>query len=688
MADNQASRDSYKNYPGTEQSPVTETLHGKQITDNYRWLENDSSEVEAWVEKQNVYTDEVLDTHTDVAYFRDKLTDTYDVVDIGTPKKYGDRYFWIERQPEENQGVLYMKDSLDGKPCTLINPNKLSEDDIVSIDYWSVSKDANFMAYGLSEGGSEMATLYVMDVNTRENLPDTIPYARYSSISWLPDNSGFFYTRNPAPGTVPKDEEHQHQKLYLHMFGEDPSEDKLIFGHNRSKDDNIGINLSLDGRYLGIRVSQNWNRNDVFLYDTHTEQLRELIVGFDALFAFRMVGDSMLVKTNYQSENYKIVRAPFGDLPEDINDWEVLVPEGDYVIDGFTASENKLFVFYIKDATDMIKIYDHEGRDKGELPLPEYSSMAGITAREEEREFFFGITSFVSPKTVYRYNPESDEYETYRETETKYDPNDFRVKQEWTTSKDGTKVPVFIVHKKTVQQTGDNPTILWGYGCHGFSQFPTYIKGWLPWLDAGGVFAMAIIRGGGEYGEQWHRDGSMEKKQNTFDDFISVAEHLIDAEYTDSEHLGIQGGSNGGLMVGAVMTQRPELMKAVLCQVPVLDMSRFHKFLIANRWVHEFGDPEKPEEFEWLMEWSPYHNVKTDVEYPAVLFMTANHDTRVAPLHARKMAALLQNTNQQNPVLLRTEMDAGHGMGKPKKKSIEAQAERTAFMAWQLELEI
>jgi len=674
-------------YPNSPQRPIIETIHGEEVIDNYRWLEDDeNSEVKTWVDSQNELTSKLLTENTNVGYFKKKLTEAFDVVDIGVPVKYGNRYFWHERQSNENQRVLYFKEGIKGKPQCLIDPNKLSEDGITTLDYTYISKDAKLIAYGLSEAGSEMSTLYVLDVDTGKNLADIIPYARYSSIAWLPDSSGFFYTRNPKPGAVPKDEEHLHQKLYLHMLGEDPSKDKMIFGKNRPKDDMIGLSLSVDGRSLAIRVAQNWNRNDVFLFDTKTEELKPVMEGLDAQFGFRLVGDDMVMKTNYGADNYRIVRAPLVNLPENINDWEVLIAESEYVIDGFSVTKDKLLVFYIVDATDSVKIYDHKGEEVGELPLPDYGSIAGITARQEEEEFFFGVTTFVSPKTIYRYEPSSDEYATYQETETKYEPSDFVVKREWTKSKDGTDIPAFIIHKQTIKQTGNNPTVLYGYGCHGISQFPSYLKGWMPWLEAGGIFSLAIIRGGGEYGEKWHRDGSMDKKQNTFDDFIAAAEYLIDVKYTDPEHLGIQGGSNGGLMVGAVMTQRPKLMKAVICQVPVLDMARFHKFLIAGRWVHEFGDPEKPDEFKWLMKWSPYHNTKQDVEYPATFFITANHDTRVAPLHARKMTALLQNTNRKNPILLRTEMDAGHGAGKPKKKIIEAQAERSAFMAWHLGL--
>lgn len=676
-------------YPVSKIDPVIDNLHSYKVVDNYRWLENgDSQEVKKWVAEQNKFSLNIIKQNGHFDIFHDELAEHFEIPMFSNPIPVKGMYFWQERRPGQDQWVIYVKEGLDGKPKPLVDPNGMKKDNTVSIDYWYVSPNGTYLAYGLSEGGDEITTLYIKQVASGEDLKDKVLNAQFSELQWLPDETGFFYTRGPRPGTVPKDEERYHVKVFFHKLGTNPDNDELIFGKDRPKDDMIGLTLSLDGRYLGISVFQNWNRNDLYLYDTSTKLVTTLIEGLDAQFSIFSTEDRFLLKTNLDAENYKILTTPIGNVPKSINDWQEFIPESENLLDWFSITADKILVGYMVDACDEVKLFNYDGKELGKLPLPAFSSIAGIGCRRQEKEFFFGITNFFSPKVIYQCDPVTNEYIEYRRNDEPLNPVNYVVKQEWATSKDGVKFPMFIMHHKEVILDGKNPTILYGYGCHGISQTPSFLRSYIPWFKRKGVFVIANIRGGGEYGEQWHRDGSLDKKQNTFDDFIAAAEYLIDTKITNPKLLGIMGGSNGGLMVGAVMTQRPELFNAVVCRVPVLDLYRFHKFLIAGRWVHEFGDPEKANEFEWLRKWSPYHHVQSGIEYPNVLFTTANKDTRVAPLHAWKMTALLQANNKKNVVLLRTEMEAGHGPGKPIKKAVESQAYTLAFLAWELGLNL
>ncbi len=670
--------------PLTPIETVTDVLHGRTIKDDYRWLEDgDDPRVKEWVDAQNAYTESVIQESAPLDVFARDLGKQLDVETYSELIPVNGRYFWQERKQGEDQPSVYVKHGREGVPRKLIT----SPESTVSIDYWTVSSKATYVAYGLSRGGDEMATLYIMDVATGENVFESIPYARYADVSWLSNESGFYYTRHPAPGTVPPGDEHFFERAYFHQLGSNPDQDPLVFGENRPKDDMLHLILSTDDQYLIIRAAQNWNRNDIYLYDCQTQHTRALVEGLDHHFTCSTSGDWIFIDTNYKADNYHMYAAPLSNIPESLDDWQEIIPESAAILQTFRLTKSKIIVEYMKDACSEVKLFEFDGTLVGELPLPPYSDFAGIGWYRREEEFFFGVTTFLTPKVSYA-SQGGVECNVYRQMDGDLNPADYTVAQEWVVSKDGTKVPMFIIHKADLVQDGTNPTVLYGYGCHGNAQTPSYLRTWTPWLERGGVYALANIRGGGEYGEKWHRDGSTDKKQNTFDDFIAAAEHLIAQKYTSAEHLGIIGGSNGGLMVGAVMTQRPDLFKAVVCNVPVLDMARFHKFLIAHRWIAEFGDPNNPKDFGWLMEWSPYHNVKEGVAYPNVLFTTANKDTRVDPLHARKMTALMQRVNKEGVILLRTEMDAGHGSGKPLNKRVAGAATTQAFFAWQLGLTV
>ncbi|MDR3582150.1 MAG: prolyl oligopeptidase family serine peptidase [Candidatus Pacebacteria bacterium] len=672
-------------FPESRKENTNEEIGGRVVADPYRWLEDAGQpEVRQWIAQQNEYADLQLRDPRQKA-FAEELVKDFEVTTFSNPLYVNGRYFYMERRPGEDQMALYVRYGLEGEPIKLIDPNGRKEGNTVSLDYWVPHHEGNLIAYGLSEGGDEMATLRVFDVQRKTDLPDEIVRCRHSSICWLPDGSGFFYTRNPRPGTVPQNEEHLHVKVYLHELGSDPGSDELIFGEGRPKDDMISLSLSLDGQYLTIDVSRTWTENEVYLYDADKKTTKPLVAGIPAQFSPRFLADKVLMFTNYHANNYRILSAPLEEIYKPIEQWKEFVPEKEHVLSFVDVTKDKILLGYLVNACARVIVLDHDNKETGTIPLPEYASMEGVTGMETESEFSYGVESFAFPWISYRYDTVADAYSVYRKTESPIDPDQYETTQEWFVSKDGTKVPMFIFHKKGLT-LGAVPTILYAYGGFGSNQEPSFMRNWIPWVAHGGIFAVANIRGGGEFGEKWHLDGIKDKKQNSFDDFIAAAEYLIAQKYTDREHLGILGGSNGGLLVSAVEVQRPDLFKAACARVPLTDMVRFPKFGMALRWVHEYGDPSDPADLARILMWSPYHNVKNGTEYPAMLFMVGDRDSRVDPLHARKMAAMLQSTNKKNPVFVHTEIDAGHGAGKPISKVVDAQSLILAFFGNELEL--
>lgn len=673
------------NPPETKKEDLVENLHEHEISDPYRWLEDaNSPEARSWIDTQNEYTEK----HLRGRFFEEfsaELVKNFKVTNFSNPAICKGKYFYQERKPDDDQASLYYSRGLDGEPVKLVDPNGMNEGNTISTDFWNPSPAGKYLAYGLSEGGDEMATLYIKDTETGEDLSERIERCRHSTTRWLPDESGFYYTRHPRPGTIPENEEHMHEKVYFHKIGDNPENDELIFGKDRPKDDMLGISLSMDGRYLAVQSSNTWTKNDIYIYDHETETTTPLIVGMDAKFLIRFLQDRAIIQTNYKADNKRVLSMPLDKLFNPIDEWDETIPESEHLLSGLAMTKSKLIAIYSVDAYSRIKIFDHDGAEKGELPLPPYSSIFGISTDRDEEEFFYGVGSFTFPKIIYRYDPDKNEYEEYRKTENPIDPEDYVIKQEWFASKDGTKVPMFIFHRKDV--SGPASAILYGYGGFGNSRNPQFMRSRVPWIERGGIMAVANIRGGGEFGRKWHEEGIKDKKQNSFDDFISAAEYLIERGYTNKEQLGILGGSNGGLLVSAVEVQRPDLFKAVCSNVPLTDMVRFPQFGIASRWIHEYGDPNKKEDLEDILKWSPYHNVKKEAEYPATLFMTADKDTRVNPMHARKMTALLQAVNKKNGVFLFSEKDAGHASGRPIRKVVEDQALLLAFFAKELGLE-
>lgn len=672
----------------TQKEIIIDEICGIRVSDPFRWLEGaEKPEVKDWIKEQNKQVDlELKDGNFNT--FSNELVRNFKTTTFSNLVPIKGQYFYMERQPDEDQSVLYVKKGLNSNPAILFNPNGKKAGNTVTIDYWTPSRSGKYVAYGISEGGDEMSTIYIKNVHTLTDMPEKILNCRYASICWLADDSGFYYTRNPRPGTVDKKDESMYMKVYFHKIGTDPDIDELIFGENRPKDDMINMTLSLDDKYLAIHVSNEWTKNDIYLYDTITKKITPLITGFSAHFSLHFLNNKVVIYTNYKANNFKILWNTYEEMSKPIDQWEVLIPEKEHILESIRFTKSKILVEYLVNVCSEAVIFDYNGKEIEKIPLPKYSSIDGVSSRREEDEFFYSVNSFLFPRIIYRFDPVTSEYYEYRKTENPINPEGYQVKQEWYPSKDGTIIPMFIYHRKGLILNSSNPTILYGYGGFNHSGTPSFMRSWVPWAERGGVFAVANIRGGGEFGDKWHKAGIYKNKQNSFDDFISAAEYLIKSKYTNKEKLGILGASNGGLLVSAVAIQKPDIFKAVCSRVPLTDMVRFSKFGMAMRWAHEYGNPDIKEDLERILTWSPYHNVKEGVRYPDFFFTTANKDTRVDPLHARKMAAMLQTSNKENNVLIFTETDAGHGSGKPVVKIVESQSLLLSFFAKKLGLKI
>lgn len=671
--------------PETTVSAVVDTIHGVVITDPYRWLENgERSDVQKWTDQQNSYTRFRLDEIPQRQAIHKRLEELMSIGSLRTPVKRGDRVFYRKRSGTENQPKLYLRVGWENAPEVVIDPNIWSQEGIKAMDWWVPSDDGQLIAYGVSEGGSEKSTLYIRDVSTGQDLPDVIPHTRYADIAWLKDNSGFYYTRYPAPGTVPGGEENYHQHVFFHKLGGSVNDDPTVFGEGRPKEEMPGISLSPDGRYLLLSLWQGWSKSEIHFMDLKKGgEFAPVVKDMDGLFWGQILNHTLYLFTNYKAPHYHIYAI---DLrrPEPKN-WKELIPESDAILQNFDVVGNHLVVEAMENAYSHLRIYTLEGDLKTEIPLPTMGSVYGINGEWDADDLFFGFESFFLPITVYHYDMKSGNLDIFDQVVTDLDFSGFEHKQSWYKSKDGTKVSMFIVHKKGLKLDGNNFTLLTGYGGFNSSMTPYFSDGAYFWLESGGIYAIPNLRGGGEYGEEWHKAGMFENKQNVFDDFISAAEWLIDQGYTNPKRLATSGGSNGGLLVGAALTQRPDLFQAVVCRVPLLDMVRYHKFDIARLWIPEYGSAEDPDQFEYLHAYSPYHQARKGTDYPAVLLTAGTSDSRVNPLHARKMAALLQSfTISDRPVLLRVETKAGHGVGKPFGKRLEERTDIYSFLFWQL----
>ncbi|HEX8968618.1 MAG TPA: prolyl oligopeptidase family serine peptidase, partial [Chloroflexota bacterium] len=570
----------------------------------------------------------------------------------------------------------------------VVDPNALSTAGLVALDWWYPSDDGRLLAYGLSEGGTELSTLHVLDIERGEHLSrDRISHTRAASIAWLPDGSGFYYTRYPEPGSVPRGEEVYHRHVFVHRLGDDWRSDAEVFGAGRALEDWPNVELSRSGRWLSIEVEQGWARSELYCLDlSQTEpRLIPIHVGLDAIAHAVFAGDRLFVHTNAGAPNYALYEVDPQQPQRDR--WRLVLAEPhDRVLDAVDAASGRLVAHLLHNATSEVRLYALDGALQGEVRLPSLGSVTGIGGQWEGERIALGFTSFVQPAAVYRVEPSDGACHVLAQAEAPpgFDPSKYTVRQEWYPSRDGTRVSMFLVSRADTP-SGPRPTLLTGYGGFNVSRTPAFVAALPLWLDAGGLYALPNLRGGGEYGEGWHRAGMLAKKQNVFDDFIAAAEWLIDTRTTRSDLLAISGGSNGGLLVGAALTQRPDLFKAIVCQVPLLDMLRYHHLRIARLWIPEYGSAEDPQQFQWLYAYSPYHRVRQGERYPATFLLTAEGDSRVDPMHARKMAARLQAaTASDAPILLRVETAAGHGQGKPRGKQVEEATDIWSFLFWQL----
>jgi len=668
-------------YPETRSQDVIEVLHGEAVPDPYRWLEDgEAAETRLWTDRQNELTESYLAAVPAREQIRRRLGELLSIGVLGTPTPVRGRYFYLRREGRQNHPVLYWRHGLDSADRVAVDPNALNEAGTTALDWFYPSEDGRLLAYGLSENGSEESVLHLLDLESGRHLPDRIPHMRAAALAWLPDASAFYYSRHPAQDEVPAGEEHYHRAIYLHRLGTDPADDPLVY-RPAQKEYWPGVSLSPDGRWLLIEVARTFDQTDLYLRDLASGgPLVPVAENLPATFEGEIAHGRLFIRTNLDAPTYRLYTAD-PEQPEREGWREIVGPRADAVLESATVAGHRLALAYLERASSRLRLTDLEGRTVQEVPLPALGSLFGVAAEWDGQELFYGFSSYTVPPSVYRIDLSTGTSALWRRVEADIDPAQFEVRQVSYASRDGTAVSMFLVHRAGLPLNGDNPTYLTGYGGFNISMTPSFSRSLLLWLEHGGVVAIPNIRGGGEYGEGWHQAGILASKQNSFDDFIGAAEWLIAQGYTRPERLAAAGGSNGGLLVGAVLTQRPDLFRAVLVQVPLLDMLRYHRFLIARLWIPEYGSADDPVQFRWLRDYSPYHRVREGVAYPAVLLATAESDTRVDPMHARKMAARLQAaTSTDRPILLRLESRAGHGAGKPLSKVMDELSDSWTFV--------
>jgi prolyl oligopeptidase len=669
-------------YPPSPTVDQVDDYHGVKVADPYRWLEDpDSDESRAWIEAQNQVTFGYLANIPARDRIKSRLTELWNYEKFGIPFKRGNRYFYFKNDGLQNQSVLYTLPNLEAAPRVLLDPNTFSEDGTVALSGLALSDDGNRMAYGLSTSGSDWQEWKVLDVETGADLPDHLKWIKFSGASWTKDHQGFFYSRYDEPNEATKLEDVNYfQKLFYHRLGTSQSGDVLIYHRPDEKEWGFNGYVTEDGRYLIIFVRRGTDPKNLLFYkdlQTPDAPVVELIQEFEASYDFiDYDGDEFYVETNLDAPRNKVIA-----INIKTGETRDIIPEAEETLQGVNLLNNQFVARYLKDAYTQVKIFALDGTLQRQVELPGIGSVGGFDGKRYDTETFYGFTSFTRPTTIYRYDMTTGESTLFRQPQVNFNPEDYDTTQVFYASQDGTRIPMFITHKKGLELNGQNPSLLYGYGGFNVSLTPSFSPSVLVWMEMGGVYAVPNLRGGGEYGEDWHQAGTRLNKQNVFDDFISAAEWLVAQNYTCSQKLAIAGGSNGGLLVGACMTQRPDLFAAALPAVGVLDMLRFHKFTIGWAWCSDYGTPEDPEEFKALYAYSPLHNLKPGTTYPATLITTADHDDRVVPAHSFKFAAALQAAHRgDNPVLIRIETKAGHGAGKPTTKQIEEASDKWAFL--------
>lgn len=679
---------------------VIDEYHGRRICDPYRWLEDAASaEARQFVAEQNAYTRSVLDEISGRDDLRRKVEQLLTIGRVASPRIGGNNYFYERRDGRQNQAVVYVREGRGGNERPLIDVNALAPDGTIALDWWYPSEDGRYVAFGTSPNGSELSTLQVIEASSGTLLAEKIERTRAASVAWRPDSSGFYYTRYPRPGDVPAGEEMYHRRVFFHQLTSADNvsgvHDPLIFpgdGETLAPQHWPNVSISHDGGWLLVDVSEGWTKTELYLKDLAASEskFQRITTGGNFLYHGEVLDGQLYITTNEGAPRFRVFKASCA-APHRAN-WQEIIPESDAVIEGRAVIiGKKLFVHSMKNASSQLSLFDLDGKPVAGVAMPALGSIFDLGGNWNSDSGFFGFVSYAIPPTVFEVSLNGQTAEWAR-VESGIDPQRYQVQQIWFNSKDGTRVPMFAVSRRGLLKNGQNPTLLSGYGGFNVGRTPFFNRNvMLLLLEQGGVYVDVQLRGGNEFGEEWHRNGMLDKKQNVFDDFIAAAEHLIAEKYTDAAHLAIQGGSNGGLLMGAALTQRPDLFRAVVCQVPLLDMLRYQNFQIAKLWIPEYGSSDDPIQFEYLRAYSPYHHVKSGALYPAVLFMTAESDTRVDPMHAVKMAALLQAeaaNGPERPILLRVDFKAGHGVGKPIAKLVDDAVDVWSFLFWQLGLKM
>jgi prolyl oligopeptidase len=676
-------------YPVTKKVDQVDDYFGTKVEDPYRWLEEmNSPGTRQWINAQVEVTEKYLSSIEFRPRLKARFTELWNYEKYSYPTKEGEYYIFHKNDGLQEQDVVYMQKGLEGKPEVLLDPNTFSKDGSISLTDLSFSKNQDYLSYGISRGGSDWQEFYVMEVKTRGKMNDHIQWVKFSSTSWYRD--GFFYSRYDEP---PKDADKlkvkvQDQKIYYHKQGTPQSEDKLIFQDSRNPQRIYIGSTTDDERYLLITVLEGSSDHNLFYYKNLEKDSPVTPVIDKPIGHFKVVDETsgkFLLVTDYEAPNYKLVLID-PQKPQKEH-WETIIPESTDKLDFVSYVGGRLIASYLKDANTRVSVFDVKGKKLYDVQLPGIGTAWGFSGKREDNEVFYTFTSFTTPAAIYRYNIKENKSELFRKSNAKFNAEAYETRQVFYESKDKTRVPLFIVHKKGLPMSGQNPTMLYGYGGFNVPIRPSFRISIIPLLENGGVYAAACLRGGDEYGEKWHRAGMLEKKQNVFDDFIAAAEYLVRTGYTSPQKLAIMGASNGGLLVGAVMNQRPDLFKVAIPDVGVMDMLRFHKFTIGWAWVGEYGSSENPEQFKYLYKYSPLHNIKAGVEYPAALVNTADHDDRVFPAHSFKYIATLQEKYKgKNPVLIRIETQVGHGAGTATSKSIQLYTDIYSFMFYNMNI--
>lgn len=675
-------------YPETKKDYTTDNYFGTSIADPYRWLENDTStETKSWVDEENKITQNYLEQIPYREDIKNRLTEIWNYPKESAPFKVGEYYFFTKNDGLQNQSVWFIKKGLEGKEKLFLDPNKLSADGTASVSLLGFSHNKKYIAYSIAQSGSDWSNIYVMEVASKTKLADELKWTKFSGAAWKGD--GFYYSRYDEPTKgMELSGANKFQKVYFHKLGEAQTADKLIFEDNTNPNLYFGADVTEDEHFLVLYASAGTSGNALYYQDLTSlnNKIELLVKGFENNHSvITNNGDKLLINTDLNAPNKQVVLVD--PKNSDPKNWQKIIPESKLALEGASSGGGFLWASYLKDASTNIVQFDLSGNKIKDVKLPDIGTVGGFGGYKDDIEFFYSFTNFTTPGTSYRYDIKQGESTLYKKSALKFNTDNYETKQVFYPSKDGTKVPMFMVYKKGIKLNGDNPVFLYAYGGFQISLTPTFSLSRMLFLEHGGIYVQPSLRGGSEYGEAWHKAGMLEKKQNVFDDFIGAAEYLIKEKYTNPAKIAISGGSNGGLLVGACMTQRPELFKVALPAVGVLDMLRYHKFTVGWGWVVEYGTSDQKDDFDYLIKYSPLHNIKTGVNYPATLITTADHDDRVVPAHSFKFAATLQEKYKgENPMLIRIDKKAGHGAGKPTKKLIEEATDIWSFVFQNLQM--